>query len=71
MDYVVKLFIFIPFVTVVYFVIDFFIDLIKPYIASFPISGVLCQFGVVTGLNIFISVLVTGFFMKQILSFWR
>jgi len=71
LDYVVKLFIFVPFVTIVYFVIDYFISYLKPYIGSFPISGVLCQFGIITGLNLFVSILVTGFLIKQILSFWK
>jgi len=71
LDYIVKLAIFVPFITVVYFIINYFINYIKPYIASFPISGVLCQFGIITGLNLFISILVTGFLVKQILSFWK
>jgi hypothetical protein len=69
MDYLIKAIIFIPFMLIVYVVVDFFKDILTIAIASVPFSGVLCQFGIFDGLSIFFTILISSFVAKQALSF--
>lgn len=71
MDYLVKAFIFTIFLTMVYFVIDHFIDILKNAVIDLPFSGYLCQFGIYQGLTVFISILASAFAFKQILNFLK
>jgi hypothetical protein len=69
MDYLVKVIIFVPFMALVYYVIDYFLAILQPYIASVSIGAALCQFGVFTGLNIFFSILLPAFIAREVLDF--
>ena len=71
MDYLVKFIIFALFVSVLYFVIDLFISFLTPYLQALYITPLLCQFGLFTALNIFISILVAGWFIRHVLNFWK
>lgn len=71
MDYLVKVGLFVFFVAGVSFFIEKFISIFQPYIASLPITSMLCQFGIFMGLNLFLSIIISAFFVKQILSFWK
>jgi len=69
MDYLVKVVIFIPFMALVYFVIDYFLGTLSTHIASVSITAALCQFGVFTGLNVFFSILIPAFVAREVLDF--
>jgi len=71
MDYLVKVFLFALFVVVLYAVIDIFLGIIKPLILTLPVTPILCKLGFFTGLNLFLSILVAGFAVRQVLSFWK
>lgn len=71
MDYLIKVVLFALFVTVLYFVIDLFLNIIKPLIQTIPVTPILCKFGFFTGLNLFLSIIVAGFAVRQVLSFWK
>jgi predicted outer membrane lipoprotein len=71
MDYLVKVVIFSVYMTSVYFAIDYMINLLKFYFSDIIFLPLLCQFGVLSGLNIFLAIVITGFLFKQTLSFWK
>jgi len=71
MDYLVKLGLIIIFVPMLHFVISKFLGLLTPYLHNISIAPILCQFGIFTGLNLFLSIIVSAFFVKQIISFWK
>lgn len=71
MTYLIKISIFTLYMGAVYFTIDYMIDLLKIYLAGIAVTPLLCQFGVLTGLNIYISIVVTGYLFKQTISFWK
>jgi len=71
MTYIVKGLIFTVFLSLVYFVSDYFLDILKVQMANIPFSPLFCQFGIWSGLKIFMSILVTSFAFKQVLGFLK
>ncbi len=71
MDYIVKIGLFGFFVVAISYFIDIFIQYFSSYLNTLPFSGILCQFGVYTGLNLFLSIIVSAFFVKQLITFWK
>lgn len=71
MDYLIKIAIFGLYMTGVYFAVDYMINLLKFYFSDIVFVPLLCQFGVLTGLNIFLAIVITGFLFRQTLSFWK
>ncbi|UCN00055.1 hypothetical protein LCX93_11065 [Sulfurimonas sp. SWIR-19] len=71
MDYLVKVALIIPFGIALHFVIDKFMTYFSSYLHTLPMTSILCQFGIFTGLNLFLSIVISAFFAKQILSFWK
>jgi len=71
MDYLVKIVLFAVFIVVLYSVIDMFMNFFKPFLQTIPVTPYLCKFGFFTGLNLYLSILISGFSVKQILSFWK
>ncbi|MFA6139018.1 MAG: hypothetical protein WC667_13170 [Sulfurimonas sp.] len=71
MDYVVKVLFFIPFMGLVYLVIDYFKGLLTFTLMNVPFSSVLCQFGVYDGLSVFFTILISAFAVKQAVSFMK
>lgn len=71
MDYLVKIAIFTFYMSGVYFTIDYMINLLKTYFSDIVFLPIMCQFGVLTGLNIFLSIVITGFLFRQTLTFWK
>lgn len=71
MDYLIKAVIFTTYMTSVYYSIQFMIDFIKGYLSSIPFTPLFCQFGVFTGLNIFLSITISGYLFNRTLSFWK
>ena len=71
MDYLVKVGLFFVFAGAVHFFISKFVDYFTVYLQTLPYSGLLCQFGIYTGLNLFLSIIISAFFVKQIITFWK
>lgn len=72
MVYIVKAAIFTVFLSLVYFVIDYFLNILKTQIADLgSVSVLMCQFGIWSGLTAFISIVATAFAFKQVLSFLK
>jgi hypothetical protein len=73
MDYLIKAVIFTAYMSSVYFTVDFMINTLKSFIVDFSvnISAMMCQFGVFTGLNLYIAIIIAGFLFKKTLAFWR
>ena len=69
MDYLVKAVIFIPFMAIVYIVVDYFKQYLVDSMATIPYSGIFCQFGIYDGLSIFFTILISAFVAKQALNF--
>jgi len=71
MDYLIKVVIFTTYMTSVYFAVEFMIDFIKKYLADIPFTPLLCQFGIFAGLNIYLSIIISGYLFNRTLSFWK
>lgn len=69
MDYLIKAVIFVPFMTIVYFFIDYFKDILTNTFASLSITSLMCQFGVIDGFSIFFTILISAFVTKQAIDF--
>lgn len=71
MDYLIKIVIFTTYMSSVYFSVQFMIDFLKGYLSAIPFTALLCQFGVFTGLNIYLSIVISGYLFNRTLSFWK
>jgi hypothetical protein len=71
MDYLIKVVIFGVYMSAVYWTISFMITFIKGYLVNIPFTPLLCQFGVLTGLNIYLSIVISGYLFNRTLSFWK
>jgi len=71
MDYVVKAVIFVFFMAFVYYVSDYFLNILQEQLTTFGFSAIMCQFGIYTGIQSFFSIVVTAFGFKQILGFLK
>jgi len=69
MDYLIKIGLLIPFVTVLYFVADYFLNRLHNYIDLGSATAVMCQFGILEGFNIFLSIVVGGFLVNHLIDF--
>jgi len=71
MDYIVKIFIFGFYFSAIAFMLDSIMKLVSNYIANIPLSGWLCQFGILTGLSLYFSIVVSAYLMKKSIDFWK
>lgn len=73
MDYLIKVVIFTAYMSSVYYVVEFMLNTLKNYIVVFSVNttAMMCQFGIFTGLNLYVSIVVAGFLFKKTLAFWR
>ena len=67
MDYLVKFFIF----AIYFFSIAFMMNVVKDYIEKIPLSAIMCQFGILTGLSLYFSIVVSAYLMKKSIDFWK
>ena len=68
---VVKMLLLSLFLTIITFAINKFVILVSPYIVSNPITQMASAFGVMQGIAIYISIILSGFGVKQVLAFFR
>lgn len=71
MDYLIKLLIFGFFMSAVYTSISYMLNFLRDYLINIPFTSLLCQFGIFTGLNIYVSITITGYLFNRVLSFWK
>jgi len=71
MNYLVKIFIFGFYFSAIAFMLDGMMNVVKGYIAKIPLSGVLCQFGILTGLSLYFSIVVSAYLLKKSIDFWK
>ena len=71
MDYLIKVVLFAIFIAAVYTVIDLFMNFLKPFLQTISVTPILCKLGFFTGLNLYLSIIISGFAVRQILSFWK
>jgi len=71
MDYLIKVGLFTFFVFAIGYFTDKILSIFQTYIAMLPLTSIMCQFGVFQGLNLFMSIIVSSFVVKQIISFWK
>lgn len=69
MDYLIKAALFVPFMAVIYIFVDFFMSKISIDVLPSSFLPILCQFGILDGLSIFFTILVSSFVAKQAISF--
>ncbi len=68
---IAKMLFFTIFVSVITFALSFLKDLVSPYLVSNNIFAIAGYFGVLDGLNVYITIVVSGFGVKQVLAFIR
>ena len=71
MDYLVKIFIFAIYFSSIAFMIDSMMNIVKDYIEKIPLSAIMCQFGILTGLSLYFSIVVSAYLMKKSIDFWK
>lgn len=69
MDYLVKVVLFIPFMTVVYIFIDFFKNKLIEVTSGLTSTALMCQFGVFDGLSVFFTIIIAAFAARQAIDF--
>jgi hypothetical protein len=69
MDYIIKAAMFLPFMAVVYFFTDYFLSKISVNNIPALFHPIICQFGILDGLSIFLTIIISAFVAKQALSF--
>lgn len=68
---VTKMIIFTSFVTLITFTLTFVKGLVAPYLVSNALLGFAGYFGFFDGLSIYLTIIVAGFGVKQVLAFVR
>jgi len=71
MDYVVKVAIFTVYMSSMSFILTSLVDKLRGYIELIPYSNWLCQFGILTGLSLYVSIVVSFFLAKKSIDFWK
>ena len=69
--FVTKMLLFTFFIGIVSYSITYMRDLVAPYISSNELLSVASYFGILDGLSLYITILVSGFGVKQIIAFIR
>ena len=69
--FVTKMMIFAFFLTVIHYGITFIVDLVRPYLATTSVFSLASALGIFDAIQIYITIIIAGWSMKQILSFVR
>ncbi|CAA6804596.1 MAG: Unknown protein [uncultured Campylobacterales bacterium] len=83
-EYLVKISIRTFFLGGTYFVVQYLLDILNNYYTTLVQSSdgsdgvmvsnslsLVCQFGLLNALNVFLSIIVSSYLTKQVLSFWK
>lgn len=68
---VTKMLVFSFFVGVINFVISFFVNMVSPHLLTNPLFATASYFGILDGVSLYITIVVAGFGVKQVLAFIR
>jgi len=71
MDYIVKFFLFAVWVGLLYYFVSSVKDALLGYFNNISFVPLLDKLGIIDGVNLFLSVLISCFIAKQILDFWK
>ena len=55
----------------IYKTIDIFIQYFSQYLSDIPITPFLCKLGFFSGLNVYLSMLLSGYVVKKIVNYWQ
>ncbi len=69
--FVLKMMIFALFISVLTAAFNYLKALVAPYIVTNDLMGFAAYFGVLDGISLYISIIVAGFGVKQVLAFIR
>ena len=69
--FVLKMMIFSVFTSLITVAFSYLKDIVSPYVVSNPLLSLPAYFGILDGLSVYITILVAGFGVKQILAFVR
>ena len=68
---VTKMLIFSFFLGIISSVISFFVNMVSPYLVTNQLFSIVSYFGVMDGLSIYLTIILSGFGVKQVLAFIR
>jgi len=68
---VLKMMFFTLFTGLIAFALSFFFDMVRPYVVSSPILSIAYQLGLFQALALFLTIVIAGFGVKQVLAFIR
>jgi len=71
MDYFIKIGIFSLYMGALSFITSALVDKLSFYIDAIPYGNWLCQFGIFTGLSLYLSTVVSFFLARKSIDFWR
>jgi len=71
MDYLVKFALFGIWIGLLYFFVDSAKDALLGYFNNISFVPLLDKLGIIDGINLFLSVLISCFISKQIIDFWK
>jgi hypothetical protein len=66
---VTKMLFFATFITLLTISINYLLSLVKTYIVNIPILQIAYAFGIIQAISLFISILISGFAVKQLIGF--
>ena len=66
-----KMLLFSGYLTFVLFLLDTVWSFVFTFLDLSGLRGLACQLGVVSALNVFLSILVSGYLARKTASFWR
>ena len=69
--FVSKMMIFTVFTTLLTVAFSYLKSLVAPYVVSNSLMGLAAYFGILDGISLYITIIVAGFGMKQVLAFVR
>lgn len=68
---VLKMMFFSIFTGIIAFALSFLFDMVRPYIVSSPFLSIAYQLGLFQALSLFLTIVIAGFGVKQVLAFIR
>jgi hypothetical protein len=68
---VTKMMFFTFFALAIHRAIGYLLTLLNQYLTEFTILNMLCYFGVIAAIQLFLSIVISGFAVKQLIAFMR
>jgi len=71
MNYLIKVAFFGVYMASMAMIMETLVSKLRDYIDTFPFSNWLCQFGIFTGLSLYVSIVVSYSLAKKSIDFWK